>query len=50
MIHTEGHPCISLLIIVLPLKLPTSGITPGQMGLPENNKLSKVEYTNTQQD
>jgi hypothetical protein len=27
-----------------------SGIEPGQMGLPENNKLSKAEYTNTQQD
>jgi hypothetical protein len=23
---------------------------PGQMGLPENNNKSKVEYTNTQQD
>jgi hypothetical protein len=27
-----------------------SGIEPGQMGLPENNNNSKVEYTNTQQD
>jgi hypothetical protein len=26
------------------------GIEPGQMGSPENNKLSKAEYTNTQQD
>jgi hypothetical protein len=26
-----------------------SGITPGQMGLPENN-ISKAEYSNTQQD
>jgi hypothetical protein len=27
-----------------------SGIEPGQTGLPENHKLSKAEYTNTQQD
>jgi hypothetical protein len=27
-----------------------SGIEPGQIGLPENHKLSKAEYTNTQQD
>jgi hypothetical protein len=27
-----------------------SRIEPGQMGLPENHKLSKAEYTNTQQD
>jgi hypothetical protein len=27
-----------------------SEITPGQMGLPENNDKSKAEYTNTQQD
>jgi hypothetical protein len=33
--HSTSHP---------------SGITPGQIGLPENNKLSKAEYTNTQQD
>jgi hypothetical protein len=44
MIHIGGHPCIPLLINVLPFKLP------GQMGLLENNKLSKAEYTNTQQD
>jgi hypothetical protein len=44
MIHIGGHSCISLIIIVLPFNLPSSGITPGQIGLPENIKLSKAEY------
>jgi hypothetical protein len=50
MIHTGGHPCISLLIIVLPFKFPNIWDRTRQMGLPENNNKSKAEYTNTQQD
>jgi hypothetical protein len=41
---------VSLLVTLLPLKLPTIWNRARPMGLPENHKLSKVEYTDTQQD